>query len=157
MSIHYQSINGLEFSAFQRRFSIEKISTFVSYLMMHLNVDSLAFQGLAEQLRTGWLWRLGQAWNNFICPKLSGVWKLRQRWWQDWGSAETFVPRSLIQIHLVANMKWDFQDGTWWTSVSESKLYNRYKMGLCWQLQQRSEGFDIPEHQTLLTGTNPFI
>lgn len=55
MSIHYQSINGLEFSAFQRRFSIEKISTFVSYLMMHLNVDSLAFQGLAEQLRTGWL------------------------------------------------------------------------------------------------------
>lgn len=47
---HYQSVDGLWFSAFQHLFSTEQISTFVSYLMMHLNVASLVFQALAEQL-----------------------------------------------------------------------------------------------------------
>lgn len=154
MSVHYQSINGLWFSAFQRHFSTEKITTFVSYLMMHLPIDSLAFQGLAEQLQAEWPWHSGQVWSDFTQVKRSGARKPGQGRWHDCGSAKTFVPGFLIQIRSVANVKRDFQGGTWSTSISENKLYNQYQMGLCWQFQQRSQGFDIPEHQTVI---NPFM
>lgn len=31
------------------------------------------------------------------------------------------------------------------------------QMGLFWQFQQRNQGFNILQHQTLLPGTSPFL
>lgn len=60
MSIHYQSVNGLCFSAFQQLI----LCTEKKHLCFVSNDASerclVVFQDLSEQLRPEWLWCLGQ-------------------------------------------------------------------------------------------------
>lgn len=107
----------LIFSVFQSCCAIQKISTFVSHVMMHLSVDSLVFRGLAEQMNAEWLWCLGQVWSNFQTMLRWGPTKLRQRCWRDWASAETGFQTADSDL-LGCHCEWDFQDGTSWTSIS---------------------------------------
>lgn len=103
----------LIFSVFQSCCAIQKISTFVSHVMMHLSVDSLVFQGLAEQMNAEWLWCLGQVWSNFQTMLRWGPTKLRQRCWRDWASAETgfqTADSDLLGCHWVGFSGWDLVD-----------------------------------------------